>query len=293
VEIAYEAWVSGFEEAGTRVGRDLRARVWKYAWPNWGLNLRTNARVAPVDVTARARMLSFRGQLENPEYVWELSGPGMQVVEDKWADMRTLQLTEPGSYTVTVSITDARGNHTVLEETLEVGEADPYEVSINYTASNEYLRAPVEIRMRPQVSGGHPRDRVQERIYHVNGELVESMGYGARVELGEGTHDVSLTIRTRMGEAFTESMVLDVKPNQPPVCEVQVEDRASSWRLHAACEDPDGRMRTYEWTVNGEPVSVRSNRLTLQKSVYSDVLPTVEVVGFDDAGGASQPARAQ
>lgn len=292
VRLGYEAWVEGYRDEGTLAGRDLRARVWKYVWPNWALNVQSNAKVAPVEVSARARMLSFRGRLESPEYEWEIEGPGIGNVVDRWADMRTLTIVEPGTYTFRVTVKDGRDHETVMEETLEVGEANPYEVNISYTTSNEHMRAPLDIRMRPQIGGGHPRDRAQEYVYSINGERIESVGYGAGTTLEAGTHELSLFVMTRMGEELIETITLEVAANEPPVCEIVTEDRSSTWRLNAVCEDTDGRMRGYEWTINGEPVTVRSNRLTIQKSAHDDVLPLVQLIGYDDAGGYSDPVLA-
>lgn len=292
VRLGYEAWVEGYRDEGTLAGRDLRARVWKYVWPNWALSVQSNAKVAPVEVSARARMLSFRGRLESPEYEWEIEGPGIGNIEDRWADMRTLTIVEPGTYTFRVTVKDGRDHETVMEETLEVGEANPYEVNISYTTSNEHMRAPLDIRMRPQIGGGHPRDRAQEYVYSINGERIESVGYGAGTTLEAGTHELSLFVMTRMGEELIETITLEVAANEPPVCEIVTEDRSSTWRLNAVCEDTDGRMRGYEWTINGEPVTVRSNRLTIQKSAHDDVLPLVQLIGYDDAGGYSDPVLA-
>ena len=294
MELHYTAWVKGYRDQGTEASQDIRARVWEYVWPDFNLYMRGSADMAPAEVTARVREIAFRGQLDEPTYQWEFpAGEGFVETESRWDDMRTFQITEPGTYTVKVTISDARGNESVIEETLEIGEAPPYDVQINYSASNDYSREPLELRMRPYVTGGHPRDRVEERIYRVNGQEVESSGYSARATLEQGSHEVALTIRTRMGKEVTQTLTMDVAENQPPVCSVRVDDRYSSWAMFAECEDVDGDMDAFEWTVNGNPVSVRSNRLTLTKSTYDDELPLIELVGYDDAGDPSAKVSAQ
>jgi hypothetical protein len=294
MELGYTGWVKGFRDQGTEASRDIRARVWEYVWPEFNLYMRSSASMAPADVTARVRMIAFRGQLDQPKFEWDIPQvEGFQVTESRWDDIRSFQITKPGTYTVKVTITDARGNSAVIEETLEVGEAPPYVVEINYSASNDYNRAPLELRMRPYVTGGHPRDRVVERVYAVDGQQVEGTGYSARATLQEGSHEVALTIRSLMGKEVTKTMTVDVARNQPPQCSVRVDDRYSAWTLYAECEDVDGDMDAFEWKVNGEPVSVRSNRLTLLKSSYNDALPRVELTGYDDAGSPSPSITAQ
>lgn len=295
IQLGYVAWVKGFRDAGSEASRELRARVWKYVWPNFGIHLNATASVAPVDVTARVRMLSFRGELDQPVYQWEF--PTTEGFEerrssgDNGQDIRTIRITQPGSYPVKVTITDARGHTATVEEIIEVGLATPYSVGMVYTQSNEFLRAPLELRVRPSVAGGHPRDRVEKYIYRVNGEQVEANGLSARAVLDEGSHQVSLTVATRMGHEITESLSFNVVPNKPPECAVSVEDRHTSWRFNAECSDPDGSMSNYAWTVNGDPVSVRANRLTLLKGSYNNSMPNVELIGYDDVGAASLPVR--
>lgn len=295
IELGYIAWMKGYRDLGTEASREIRARVWQYVWPDFSLYMRGSmSDMAPATISARVREIAFRGQLDEPEYRWEFpSNDGFTVTEKRWDDMRSFLITEPGTYPVKVTISDARGNVSVIEETLEVGEAPPYDVQIKHSTSNDYSREPLELRMRPYVTGGHPRDRVVERIYKVNGQEVDSAGYSARTVLEKGSHEVALTVRTRMGKEITETLNIDVAENQPPVCSIRVNDRYSSWTLYAECEDVDGSVRSFEWTVNGEPVSVRSNRLTLLKRTYDDVLPRVELIGYDDAGDASAKVQAK
>ncbi|MDY6928136.1 MAG: Ig-like domain-containing protein, partial [Pseudomonadota bacterium] len=290
IKLNYVAWVEGFKDAGTEASRELYARVWKYVWPKFTLYTRTSVMVAPVEVSAYARALSFRGKLDNPVYTWEIpEGDGVEVTDKRWDDVRKFVITEPGTYTLKATITDARGNDAVVERTLEVGEADPYEVGISFNASNSHNRAPLGLYLRPSVQGGHPRDRVTDYTYSVNGEPIETRGIAARLELPEGQHDVGLTIKTLMGEEITETKTFNVIPNVPPTCEVEVTDSSSSWMLRAKCEDVDGDMQSYQWKVNGNELAARSYRLRIYKSTYDDIMPMIEVVGIDDAGDASDP----
>lgn len=294
IELQYTAWIKGYKDQGTEASQDIRARVWEYVWPDFNLYTRSNSNMAPADVTARVRTIAFRGQLDDAKYVWEFpQGDTFTVTDNRWSDMRTFLITAPGKYPVKVTITDARGNKSVIESTLDIKQAPPYEVGINYSASNDYNREPLELSLRPLLSGGHPRDRVEERIYKVNGQEIETNGYSARTVLQKGKHEVSLIMRTRMGKEISKTLEMNIVENQPPTCSIRVDDRYSSWAFHAECKDADGSMNAFEWKVNGKPVSVRSNRLTMGKHAYDNVMPLVELTGFDDGGAASNKVTAQ
>ena len=80
-----------------------------------------------------------------------------------------------------------------------------------------------------------------------------------------------------------------VNDNQLPTCELERSESDSSWIYLASCEDTDGRVRSYEWTVDGELSGQSSNRLSIIKRHY-EAEPSISVIGFDDAGEASAPA---
>jgi large repetitive protein len=294
IELHYTAWIKGYKDQGTEESQDIRARVWEYVWPDFNLYMRSDSDMAPAEVSASIRTIGLRGQLDDPKYSWELPGSdSFTVTDNRWDDKRNFQITAPGTYPVKITITDARGNISVVESTLDIEEAPPYEVGINYSASNDYSREPLELNMRPLLSGGHPRDRVEERIYKVDGEEIESNGYSARTVLDKGEHEVSLIVRTRMGEEVSKTLQMNVVENQPPVCSIRIDDRYSSWAFYAECEDVDGSMNAFEWYIDGNIVSVRSNRLTMSKYTYDHKMPVVELIGYDDGDAASKKVTAQ
>jgi hypothetical protein len=75
-----------------------------------------------------------------------------------------------------------------------------------------------------------------------------------------------------------------------PVCELEVSETTRDWRVSADCQDPDGRVREYRWTVDGEPSGRSGYRLSVNKRDY-EALPLVEVIAVDDAGAESAPVQ--
>lgn len=293
IEIKYVGWVEGYRDHESETTRDLRTRVWEYVWPEFSLYTRERTNMAPADVTARVRMLGYRGELDNPIYQWEFTpSEGIEVTAGRWEDVKTLRFTEPGTYNLKVTVSDARGNEAVVEGSIDIIDPPPYDVEIKYSASNEYNRAPLEIRMRPYVTGGHSEDRVSEYTYTVNEEPIEAIGYNARTTLDVGSNEVSLTIKTEMGVEATKVVNVDVAENQAPYCQIEIDERYSSWQVYAVCEDVDGNLESYDWKVNGESIALSGNKVSLTKSTYEGNMPPVEVMGYDDAGAVSNTAHA-
>src|SRR5690606_30005646 len=172
-----------------------RIRVWQYVWPRFRLDVRRTADVAPAEIVARVRPVGFNGKLDDPIYEWKL--PDAALIHDaRSGTLRSFNINEAGTYRLQVAVRDARGHETVLEDVLTLEEAVPYEIELLYSGSNAYDREPLEVLLRPKITGGHPRDRIEERIYSVNGTPIESRGHYGRTQLPAGDHELTLTIRT-------------------------------------------------------------------------------------------------
>ncbi|MFX4226358.1 MAG: hypothetical protein ACFHHU_00280 [Porticoccaceae bacterium] len=62
---------------------------------------------------------------------------------------------------------------------------------------------------------------------------------------------------------------------------------STSYSYKAYCNDPDGTVVDYRWSINGEIIeSVRGYRLTTPRADY-DTVPTVSVIAIDDTGAES------
>lgn len=287
VETMYTAWVEGFREEGAETSQLFRSRIWQYVWPKFTIQARTTADVAPATVSMSIRPVAFRGTLEEPIYEWSLP-QGATVVDERLPTSRSFTLDAPGEYPVKVTVRDARGHTTTLEQVVTLDQAEPYKVDLQYTASNSLEREPLDVRLRPYISGGHPRDRITERIFMLNDELLESTGYYGRATLQAGEHVLKLKVISEMGHEASGEVKISVAENQLPSCSIRIRDTIGSWIVYAECDDPDGRMKSYEWAVGGEVVSISSDRLTISKGRYEE-MPQITLVGIDDSGGRSEP----
>lgn len=290
VNLQYVAWVEGYRERGAETSAKRRSRVWQYKWPNFSIGARQSASVAPADVVVSVRKVAHRGALEEPVYTWTFP-EGIQPLDARNPTIRKVNIKEEGVYPVTVEITDARGNKTTLTEEVTLGAFDPFELTLDPRASNEYYRAPLSVYIRPRVDAGHPRDRIENYRYFVNGEevLQERKSSSTRLTLDEGTHKVKLVAETKMGFSSEVTEEIVVKANKNPVCNLETRDRSNGWSVTADCNDEDGRVRGFEWSLSdGTEQASGSRRMGLTKWNYPDGV-TVTVVAVDDAEGRSTP----
>ncbi|WKL18771.1 Ig-like domain-containing protein [Comamonas testosteroni] len=291
VETKYTAWVDGYRNQGAEGTHSMRSRVWEYVFPSFGLQIRKSANVSPVQITLTVRPIAFEGTLESPTYDWNIPASAT-VLDDKFPTLRTFVLNSTGAFDVGVVVRDARGNVAKLKETILIGEAAPYSVEVKYSGSNPINRAPLSVLLRPYVTGGHPQDRILTREFFVNGEKLNVTGFYGRTVLQAGEHDIQYKVVSQMGSEATAKLNISVKENQPPTCTMSSRETVGSWLFYASCKDEDGRMKTYEWTVDGEVKAVTGDRLTLNRSGDARK-PNVQLIGIDDAGGRSQPAALQ
>ncbi|WP_353180918.1 Ig-like domain-containing protein [Salinisphaera sp. T5B8] len=290
IKLYYHAWIEGYEDQGAVDDAEQTLRIWQYSWPEFRFHNRITAMYAPADVVARLRsMTSTRiRELEEPVIEWEIPS-GLNVTEEGTDAVRVFSVAEPGEYTLRAYIKDARGHSSTVEETLRFEQAPDYAFDISYSASNRYNRAPMDIRVRPNVSGGHPRDRIQRYIYRLNDEQIDTDGRYGSVSIAEpGEHRVSVSIETEMGEQAIGELTIEANENAAPSCEIESIGGDTYWRLSAQCDDDDGRVVGHEWYVNGERVGLSGNRITVRNS--GDGPPQVRMIGIDDAGARAPEA---
>ncbi|QSV17597.1 Ig-like domain-containing protein [Photobacterium ganghwense] len=285
LQIGYEAEIVGYE-AQTATTVTHRARAWQYVWPNFSLSLRSSAAVYPATVTASIRPIGFSGKLEDPSYRWQLP-EGVKIIDQRRPETVVFEVSEAVDGEISVQVGDSRLHETVKTEPLVIGEPEPYQVALSLHADNPYMRAPLGIRLRSQIDGGHPRDRIAQYVFAVNGEEEVGNSGWKSLTLPAGTHDISLTVHSQMGKAVTETVRVEVVPNQPPECRLESRESFGSVISTAVCDDPDGRVRNYAWEVDGIPSVVKSSRLSVSLRNHGGVVPPICVVATDDGGAAS------
>ncbi|WP_448205434.1 hypothetical protein [Azospirillum sp. sgz302134] len=292
VNFTYRAWIDGFREAGAEATAVQTVKVWTYRWPEWSVSVNSTYESAPSDAVLRVSALGNDQRIENLAIVWTIP-PELTVLDARRDQGRRVNVDRAGTYPVQIDISDARGNRTVLDTNVTLGEPPPLAMTLELRPGNKYSRAPLDMTVLPKITGGHPRNTPTAYTYTVDG--VQQPGAGnsvGRVTLNDGSHTVGVGVDMRMGDRVTAEQAVTVNPNRPPTCKVDVRAWNSGWNYQAVCTDPDGRITKYRWKVDGVEQSLSSDRITISKRDRPSA-PLVSVIGVDDSGAESPEAVAR
>lgn len=287
--IKFEAWIDGYEADSKRsVSKKLRA--WEYAWPVFALRqIQDPTSYAPMTLDLRVENVGALTRIEGLSYSWDLPESDTFISTPSRLDTRRIaKISEPGTYPVSVTISDSRGNITVLKEDLVIAEAPPWVVDVVWTGSNSNNRATLDIRTKPQITRGHKYDSITGYTYKVNGAVMGAATRYTNLSLTEpGRYVLSLDLTTELGFGGYGSTVIDVVENQSPECSFNVKQTSTAYVVTSKCSDPDGKMASYEWQINGEPQAIRGSSISISKRSYPSQ-PKIQLVGVDDSGGRSE-----
>lgn len=288
--IAFDAWIEGYEADSKRsVSKKLRA--WEYAWPVFSLRqIQDPSSYAPTSLDLRVENLGSLNRIEGLTYAWDLPESDTFIsIPSRLDTRRVAKVTEPGTYPVKVTVTDDRGNITVLEENLVIAEAPPWIIDMAWTGSNPNNRAILDIRTKPQITRGHKYDSITGYTYKVNGIEAGTSTRYTNLSLTEpGRYVLSLDLTTELGFGGYGSTIIDVVENKKPECSLDVKQTSTAYVVTSKCTDPDGKMASYEWLINGELQSIRGSSISISKRTYPSQ-PQIQLTGIDDSGGRSEP----
>jgi hypothetical protein len=287
LEITYTAWLDEYPEV---TDNDVsRLFLWKYEWPTWNFAIKRQTYYPPARVTIRAKTVGTTPNLEEPKYEWTLP-EGAVVESDTREEMRVLEVQEAGTFPISLTVSDARGNRETIEGTFELLPVPPIETELRLRPGNIHYRAPLEVTARTVMRGGHPHDRPMLFTYFVNGiQVAEASDYRAKFDLPAGQHEVMVRVTTEFGQVVDKTESITVNPNKVPVCELTGEEVNDSFRYRADCRDEDGKILDYQWTVDGSLYPNSSAyRLTVPRG-ERDFPPLVSMIAIDDSGEGSAP----
>nr|WP_079235581.1 MULTISPECIES: Ig-like domain-containing protein [Pseudomonas] len=292
--IGFKAWINGYEDKGGMGLTEYRLIFWSYDWPEWQFVNKMTAGYAPADLTMQVRSMGTFREFEGLQMEWEIPPyDEVAIIKDDYEPTRILKINEPGNFQFGVHITDSRGNYSFIEQELEFLEPLPWLVQLSWSGDNEFNRAPLGVLLRPSISGGHPKDRIETRTYSMNGDSLPSSGDYGRATLNAGLHTARLDITTSMGYSAFGAVDIGVEQNQPPSCAINVIEGSSSWLAKATCTDQDGRIDRHLWFVDGVQQGLGSSSISVPKWRYPNGLPIITVVGVDNSGAESQPVANQ
>ena len=284
-DFKFQAWVVGLKDE-TFAEKDVSISTWKYTFPEFSLKLNYRTRYAPVTATAIVRKLDYpRG---NVDFTYDFEMFEGMVQNRNTGERLYFTANEVGVHEVRVNIKDDRGNEKEMMTMLEVLPPPDTVIEISANYSTPYMRYPLDASIRTRVELGHPNDRIDKYEWYLDGELIpdEESSRVTVEDLGEGNHQVVVRVTSEFGIAKEERLDIQVAPNVPGECDMSYRQYGSSINVKSGCEDPDGRMSTFNWYVDGELIHVHANNV----SVISKPGEAIDfrVVGFDDSGASTE-----
>lgn len=253
--LRYSAWVVGYEGT-TTVTLTYPVRLWQYVFPDWSLSAVRSAAYTPTNFsfTAVPSNSTLLPTLEGLTYTWSVP-PGLSVLGTPSNKMAATALVG-GNYTVSLTVSDARGNSQTVTSTQTAVDPPPFVMSLAVSKVSRWSHAPITAGITPKVTGGHPNDYIVTWKYFVDG--VEQMGLpnrsGVQIVLPEPrVYNVEAQAISAMGAIATQSAVVNVPPNVPATCSITATPSSNKKMvaLKATCADPDGSISRLQWFVNG------------------------------------------
>ncbi|MEI7637278.1 MAG: PKD domain-containing protein [Syntrophus sp. (in: bacteria)] len=277
--IQVQSYPEGYiDRASTNV---VKVKIFQYAFPAFTLrNFVQKTGMAPHKVTYAAEA-NLRDVTEKFSYSWDM-GNGATMPNSSKVNAT---YTEPGEYTVRMTVSDTRGNSSVVEDTVTVTTVPPIAVdSFTVTGSNKLMKAPVTGMFKPTVSGGNPRvDKFTTYTWTVNGQTVGRNSNRLSYKFEEpGTYAVGLMVTSKNGLTGGGATTVVITPNEPPECTISYEDYPSKkyTKLIGNCADPDGRIKEMNWDL-GDGTKSRSK--TVSKKYADSGTYTVTLTATDDS----------
>ena len=278
----FVGYVKGLKES-TLTSLQPKISILNYEFPVWSIKTETKTFQAPSLIRLSAipsipirEFLSVGGKVK---YTW--TTPSNTEGFRASGSSAFFTATLPGVYSVNVKIEDERGNAQELTADLTVVEPVPYQYDLRILPTTKVIREPATIGIRPMLSGGHPKEKIIDYKFLVNDQVVgenKRPFYSATLN-GSGEFKVGFEAKTNFDRTVTGSKQITVAANQNPTCTLTVRGETTPVAT-ANCKDVDGKIKSYQWKVNGQVVGVKGTRISGAKG------SSIELIVTDDSGGS-------
>jgi hypothetical protein len=292
-QVLFRAWVTGFKPT-TMLESAYKYTIWQYVWPHWSIFMTRTSQYAPSKVNLNLVMdnpkLAQSMINEGVTYTWSI--PNTIANQLNTGLLVTGDATQAGTYNVSVTAADHRGNTQTATYTFDMLAPAPLAMTMAAAPSNKFYRLPLTLTVRPTITGGHPLDKPVSFTYSLNGVILA--GSNTMIKAipitTVGANTVHLEVLTKMGYVLTGDVSVSATLNVPPTCTLVSYDKPLNKTLYfdASCKDVDGIISSYAWTTNGVLTNAKGPRVTYYYASTPPGSPlTVEVKATDDAGATA------
>lgn len=297
--IGVSTYLPEFEDATTSSTTvDLKLGV-PWSMPTWTLSSTSanNTVVAPGTLTIQATPSAAYDATaaKTHKLAWTWNVPSSGLVAKAIGDKVRLTVNEPGTYPVTVSVTDDLGNTQTADYSFTATEPTLSVDNVATVVAPPSKRYPVTVILKAQTSSTHAKERVTKYDVLLDGQVVQTGTTSLKpLQIGTaGDHTITVVASSNMGNTAEKAVVVPVAPNAAPSCAnfktaftKNARKVVTSVAATALCTDTDGKVKRFAWTANGQPLPSTSNRASYQfAACEADV--KLEVTATDDSGDST------
>lgn len=272
-----------------KIQAEYQLLPWTYAWPEWVMKTQILDARAPAQIR-------FSVAAKNPADIAKMNGekagydwsypPGMTMLDQK-DNYALVEIAEEGMYQGEVTLSDKRGNETVLTSDI-VAVQPPLELNFStvLTISDRWLRVPSDVGVRVIVSSMPKRDTINQVEYYVDGSLIKSSKTLAETlpVTTPGEHEIKTIVRTTGGKSAQTVQSVSLITGDPPECKLQQSGTPTlAMTIQASCKVAQGFVSRFQWKVNDQPVNVTSTAISFTSADIAK-LESVTATAFTDKG---------
>lgn len=205
---------------------------------------------APLDVTFNASSSTAPDGREIVSYHWEFGDENSDTDDN---DTTTHTYTDPGDYTVSLTVTDDLNNEDTTTAEIAVSTTENVPPSADIDANPTSGEAPLEVSFDASGSSD-PDGKIESYYWDLGDGSTSGQESGTYTYSDQGEYTVTLTVTDDGGATDTASVTISVSPstNQPPTANFTVSPESGEVPLEvdldgSSSSDPDQNISSYSW----------------------------------------------
>jgi hypothetical protein len=293
----FRAWLQGAEESTTNTVQTTVSMLEPWVMPSYSLIPKsgTTSVIAPATVVLRLTpsrsVLSSVLKLRGVKYEWNIP-QSPNITTKVTNDIAVVDIKGEGSFPFAVRTFDRYGTEVTSTINIEAVNSTLSMTKMQFSPSPQNGRVPVTVGLKVATQSTHQKERIVRYIASVNGEIAYDAKSVKPVILTEpGDHEITVKAISNYGSEASLTSTFTATPNNPPQCSLFKVSHGKTGsvsvvRAVPTCRDYDGKLKKFQWSVNGVP---NTNSLQVQSYTFGpgETSVTIAVSVTDDSGATT------